>query len=199
MFLRAMINNVKSFIEGATYHVYNRGNGHDRIFRNPGNYDYFLNKYWEYMSPHWDTNAWCLMPNHFHFIITVRPHLNCESVNEKCWRSFANFCNGYVQAFNKQHRRRGSLFMRGFRRKLVNDDEYLKTLVCYVHNNPIKDGFVPSAENWHYSSYKELLHAPPLQYEHNRILKLFGDHQQLKQDHLLFVSPGSINIPYMAA
>ena len=193
-----MIKNT-SFIEGATYHVYNRGNGHDRIFRNPGNYEYFMMKYLEYMDRHWDTHVWCLMPNHFHFLVTVRKHVDPETISEKCSQAYSNFSNGYVQSFNRQHHRKGSLFMRSFKRKLVNDTNYLKTLTCYIHNNPVKDGLLPSAENWMFNSYKELLHAPPLRYKFHPILSLFGSAEQFRHEHLMHTSPGSINIPYVAA
>jgi putative transposase len=185
------------FIEGGTYHVYNRGNGDDPIFRNHANYEYFLKKYFLYMSMHWETHAWCLMPNHFHFIVTVKPPLMGEEYTQ-CSQAFANLCNGYAQSFNRQHKRMGSLFMRSFRRKNVTDRDYLKTLTCYVHNNPVKPGMVRYPDQWEYSSYNQLYNADASKYETHSLLKLFGSKGEFHREHIVHNSPGSIEIPYAA-
>jgi putative transposase len=59
---------------GSIYHVYNRTNKRMRncswmtIHR-----QYFLSRYQRYMSPLVDTYAYCLLSNHFHFLIKVKP------------------------------------------------------------------------------------------------------------------------------
>ena len=55
------------------YHIYNRANGNELLFRSEDNYHYFLRKYGEYISPVMDTFSYCLMPNHFHFLVQVKP------------------------------------------------------------------------------------------------------------------------------
>jgi putative transposase len=57
------------FEENNLYHIYNRGNNKQTIFFTRENYLYFLNKIKKYISPHCNIIAWCLMPNHFHFLI----------------------------------------------------------------------------------------------------------------------------------
>ncbi len=181
------------FIEGGTYHVFNRGNGDDPIFRNHGNYEYFMRKYFLYMSMHWDTHAWCLMPNHFHFIVTVKPSPLLDE-HADCSQAFSNFCNGYAQAFNRQHHRMGSLFMRSFKRKNVSDVDYLKTLTCYVHNNPVKPGMVQYPNQWQYSSYNRLYNSEASQFETHPLLKLFGSKEEFHRAHIVHNSPGANEI-----
>ena len=53
------------------YHIYNHSNGKDNIFISEDNYKYFLEKFKEYISPFSETYAYCLMPNHFHFLIKL--------------------------------------------------------------------------------------------------------------------------------
>ncbi len=54
------------------YHIYNRANGNENLFRERENYRYFL-KQWEKCIPDVaDTLAYCLMPNHFHFLIRTK-------------------------------------------------------------------------------------------------------------------------------
>ena len=54
------------------YHIYNRGNGKEKIFYKNENYLYFLNHYEKYVSEFADTFAFCLLPNHFHMLIKVK-------------------------------------------------------------------------------------------------------------------------------
>ncbi len=51
------------------YHVYNQGNNKQQIFFSPENYLYFLRCYRKFVFPFAHTLAYCLMPNHFHFLI----------------------------------------------------------------------------------------------------------------------------------
>lgn len=53
------------------YHIYNHSNGKDDLFISESNYKYFLEKFKEYISPFSETYAYCLMPNHFHFLIKI--------------------------------------------------------------------------------------------------------------------------------
>ena len=59
------------FAEGHIYHVYNRGNNSQTVFFNRENYLFFLEKLRVHIRPHADVLAWCLMPNHFHWMIAV--------------------------------------------------------------------------------------------------------------------------------
>lgn len=193
-FLRCMEKR-EAFIENGIYHVYNRANGTEQIFRNFGNYDFFLKKYHEYMDPHWETLVYCLMPTHFHFMIRVKPTLSEQlTLIHPCVKAYADFCNGYVQSFNKQHGRRGSLFMRNFKRKAVENDFYKRKLICYIHNNPVKDGYVNNAEDWHHNSFHEFHKMSEAECCNNEITKLFGTKENFLHAHIAELSPGSIDI-----
>ena len=52
-------------------HLYNQGNNQRRIFFKRENYLFFLKKVEKHLSPCCDILAWCLMPNHFHFLIYI--------------------------------------------------------------------------------------------------------------------------------
>ena len=56
-------------------------------------------------------------------------------------QQFSNLFNGYTQAFNKMYDRKGSLFIPRFKRKIVDNEEYNKKLIAYIHLNPVKHGF----------------------------------------------------------
>ena len=57
--------------EPGIYHIYNRGNYQQKIFFNKDNYFYFLRKCHQYLKSVSEVLAWCLIPNHFHFLIEV--------------------------------------------------------------------------------------------------------------------------------
>jgi REP element-mobilizing transposase RayT len=57
------------------YHVYTHANGFENLFNSDENFKYFLKKYIEYIHPIAETYAYCLMPNHIHFMIKIRSEL----------------------------------------------------------------------------------------------------------------------------
>lgn len=182
-------------IPNTYYHIYNHGNGDDNLFREEKNYPYFLEKYEYHIGPIAETIAWCLMPNHFHLLVRIKDINELQKVNRPDFsninlldekavalilsRQFSNFFNSYTKAFNKVYKRRGSLFLKNFKRKSVLDDDYLRTLIIYIHLNPIKHGFTRRLSDWEYNSY--------LQFWEDQTelrLKLFKTKIQFEQLHL---------------
>jgi len=146
--------------DGKFYHIYNRGINSCDLFHDTANYSYFLSLYEHHISPVADTYAWVLMKNHFHFLVKIKdgegviPDRVSNPVRDidpsKC---FSNLFNAYAQAFNKRFNRHGNLFERPFKRKLIEDMEYLKTMVIYIHNNPVHHKFTEHAMDYLWSSY----------------------------------------------
>lgn len=61
------------FYPNQIFHLYNQGNNQQPVFFNEGNYLYFLRKMRRYILPYADVLAYCLMPNHFHWLIYTKP------------------------------------------------------------------------------------------------------------------------------
>ncbi|GMQ79471.1 MAG: hypothetical protein BMS9Abin02_2068 [Anaerolineae bacterium] len=57
---------------GQYYHIYNRGNNREILFREQRNYPYFLKLYVKYIEPVAETYAYCLMSNHFHLMVRIK-------------------------------------------------------------------------------------------------------------------------------
>lgn len=113
------------------YHVYNRGNRKQAIFTNYRDYERFLTKVIEYKKKHHvRILAYCLMPNHFHFLIQ---QLSTNALS----RFMSDICNSHTRYFNIKYELVGSLFQGRFKAKLVDRDEYLIHLSRYIHLNPI--------------------------------------------------------------
>ncbi len=193
---------------GYYYHIYNHANGSDLLFKEEKNYLFFLEKYTQYIVPVADTMAYCLMPNHFHLLVRIKQQNNLmafsgrDNTMMKKYRllklqsekdnllstfiskQFANLFSAYTQAFNKLYNRKGSLFMKNFKRKRIDGDNYFTRLVNYIHLNPVNHGFTSKPQKWGYSSYNAILSDKPTWVKQDEILKWFGDADNFKYCHL---------------
>ncbi len=64
---------------GKYYHIFNRGNNREDLFKEEKNYLYFLKLYEHHIEPVAETYAYCLMRNHFHLLVKIKDlkHLPC--------------------------------------------------------------------------------------------------------------------------
>lgn len=75
------------------YHIFNHANGFENVFCEAENYRYFMEKYRLYINPIAETYAWCLMPNHFHFVIRIRKR---NTIEELIFNSKSNTSNDSI-------------------------------------------------------------------------------------------------------
>jgi REP element-mobilizing transposase RayT len=92
--------------------------------------------------------AYALMPNHVHLLV--------EDPGGRLSPFFHNLNSRYALWFNKRHGRVGHLFQGRFRSYPVQDAAYLATVVAYIHRNPVKAGLSQRAEDYPWSSRREL-------------------------------------------
>ncbi|MEO6539737.1 MAG: hypothetical protein ABIN74_02055 [Ferruginibacter sp.] len=148
------------FEQSNLYHIYNRGNNKQTIFFTRDNYIYFLNKVKKYILPNCDILAWCLMPNHFHFLI----HANTNTINlvkeaplkiNTLTEGLRLLLSSYTQGINVQLGRTGNLFQQKTKSKCVfdGDENYGHTTFHYIHQNPFKANLVSKMEDWEFSSF----------------------------------------------
>jgi len=174
---------------GAFYHIFNRGNNGENIFYTKENYSFFLRRYEHFMADYVDTFAFCLLPNHFHLLIRMKPIINVSHLqNEKhlecpVSKQFQGLFTSYAKAINKQETRTGSLFQHPFKRIKVDTEIYLRQLVVYIHNNPVKHGFANFPEQWAFSSYNSILTDKSGILEREQVIKWFDDLTNFKAVH----------------
>ena len=161
---------IMNYEPGEIYHVYNQGNNRQKLFFNRDNYVFFVNKMRVHLTDHCDILAWCLMPNHFHWLIKVKNHkaqvgsgLKDTPLQDSVPplnRSLSVLFSSYTKAINKMHGRSGSLFRSKTKAKKLNSDK-TKTdnypIVCflYIHQNPIRAELVSHLQDWEFSSYRD--------------------------------------------
>jgi REP element-mobilizing transposase RayT len=195
---------------GLYYHIFNRGTNGENIFREERNYHFFLQRYAKYIEPVAYTYAYCLLKNHFHFLVRIKTEeeqkRDFETLNEtlkvsKTFRvfrvlepsqQFSNFFNAYAKAFNKTYGRTGSLFEHPFGRIEVDSDAYFLQLIAYIHQNPQKHGFVGDFRDWPFSSYHTLLSTKQTRLQREEVLDWFGGPKEFEVYHQTTVDASRI-------
>ncbi len=169
---------------GLCYHIFNRGTNGETIFREKRNYLFFMQRYAQYIEPIADTYAYCLLRNHFHFLIRTRTPEEQAAYHETLKvseirvlepsRQFSKLFNSYAKVFNETYDRTGSLFEHPFHRAEVDADAYFIQLVAYIHQNPQKHGFVDDFRDWPFSSYQAILSPEPTRVQRDEVTQWFG-------------------------
>ncbi len=155
----------KNLIQGHYYHIYNRGNHFQDIFRDDQDYFNLLKRISLLLNDDsipprshskghlrlkqlpkgsFDIVAYCLMPNHFHFLIRQNSDLPISIFMNRLFSS-------YVKYFNAKYNTAGSLFQDTYKAKIILDDTYLTYASAYIHNNPSHPLEYP------YSSFQEYI------------------------------------------
>src|SRR5437899_1564353 len=118
---------------GAVYHVMNRGDQRENIFRDDEDRRRFLATLDEACAKTaWQVHAYCLMRNHFHLVIETQ---EANLVFGMKW-----MLGTYTKRFNIRHKLCGHLFAGRYKALIVESsgNGYLRTVCDYVHLNPMR-------------------------------------------------------------
>jgi len=72
----------EQLIPGKFYHIYNCGIDGTSIFNDENDYKRFITLYENIIDPIADTYAWCLMKNHFHFLVKLKENIKYQYSTE---------------------------------------------------------------------------------------------------------------------
>ena len=135
-------------ILGQPQHVIQRGNNRDAIFVADEDYGFYLEKLKDACQKfQCEIHAYVLMTNHVHLLIT--PY--SENGISKVMQSLGRF---YVQYFNYQYRRTGTLWEGRYRATLLDSEQYLLICSRYIELNPVRAKMVSNAGEYPWSSYR---------------------------------------------
>ncbi len=193
------------FVNGQIYHVFNRGNGKRIIFKDRRAYTRFLEtvQYYQLVGPkpkfsHYhkfgplqpdpgkriiEIVAYCLMPNHFHFLL--------KQVEEGGISEFmSKLENSTTKYHNKKFGGIGALLQGQFKSVLVESDEQLIHVSRYIHLNPIASFLVKRLGGYEWSSFLEYVDPDrPGICTKEEILGFFkspGDYEQFCKDQVSY-------------
>jgi len=179
------------------YHIFNHAVGKDNLFKCDDNYLFFLKRYRQHILPIADTFAYCLMPNHFHLLVRIKPlkdlvnpwgfknpdGLDSVKVEHFLSHTFGSLFNSYTKAFNKQQNRKGKLFLENFERKRINEENYLRNIIQYIHFNPVYHGFVNDLRDWKYSSFQCFLTTKATDIKRDEVIEWFNGKENFLAFH----------------
>ena len=136
--------------QNAFYHVIVRGNQQQALFS--GDTDRMA--YLELLSRYkkkcgFILYAYVLMNNHIHLLVET-PEAPISKIMQ-----MLNFT--YAQYFNRKYGKVGHLFQGRYKSFLCDRDQYLLSLVRYIHLNPLVDYLTKDLKAYSYSSYLEFL------------------------------------------
>lgn len=192
------------FIENEFFHIYNRTNNKELLFKNDTNRLFFLDRYHFYNSPFLDTYSWNLLPNHFHILAkiksieTITAHLQNKHPEKRC-KTEKGFLNGkltihdlidntlrrfmisYSMGFNTAHNRTGNLFYRPFKHVHVGHDSQFTQTVVYINANAQKHKLVKDFSKHKWSSYHSIISDKPTKLCRAELLEWFGGKERFIQ------------------
>jgi len=133
---------------GLVYHVLNRAVARLPLFRKEADYAAFERVLLKAYDLH-PTRilAWCLMRNHWHFVIW--PRHDGELTAFMSWLAHTHVMRWHVAHGTVGH---GPLYQGRFKSFPVQRDAHFLTLCRYVERNALTAGVVERAEDWRWSS-----------------------------------------------
>ena len=135
---------------GSRHHVMARGGSRRPIYDSPESRHGFLHLLAD-LQPRFGVHvhAYALMGNHYHLLVSShRGRLSAAM----------QFLNGtHARRFNRRVKQDGPLYRGRFVSRVVEEERYWLYLLAYVHLNPLKDGFVTSAETLPWTSHAAYL------------------------------------------
>ena len=158
---------------GAIYHIMNRGNRRQNIFKDNQDRERFLatlGKACEKTG--WQVDAWCLMSNHFHLVMET-PQANLVAGMK--W-----LLGTYTMRFNRRHKLTGHLFSGRYKSLIVDGSSrgYLRKVGNYVHLNPVRAKLLKAEQPlkaYRWSSYPEYLKGASRRVKWLRVDRLLGE------------------------
>src|SRR5258705_9072638 len=190
-------NYLANFYENGIFHVYNRTNNKEILFKTEENRLYFLKQFSKYLSPFLDTFCWNLLPNHFHFLVQVKsieeikdhlqslPTESLKSIEKQYLNDatttellleleWKRFFTSYSMAFNKQQNRTGNLFHRPFKRIEIDKESHFTQAIVYIHANAQHHHLCKDFTQHKWTSWHSMLSGKPTILKRQEVLEWFG-------------------------
>jgi len=153
------------------YHLYNRGNNSQTLFFNRENYLFFLQKAKTYITPYADILAWCLMPNHFHFMVYVN-YVEIK-ISEQVTKS--NQINK-MRTLNDSI----SIMLRSYARAIQNQEKFTGSLFQHRTKSVCLTNVAGISPAWFNTNYGAIIHIPDLEKEYPQVCFNYIHHNPIK-------------------
>ena len=185
------------------YHIFNRAISSERLFQTEENSNFFMGRIQKYLMPYFDFYAYCLLPNHFHFVVKTKSfeewNEHFKKLNKSVVVNSNNFhkhnmlqCSkliiSYSKSYNKFYNRKGSLFIENIKRIELPKNSDILSAVFYVHKNPVHHGYAQELVDWNNCSYASIKHGRQDELIITQsVLDLFGGLEEFDKVHSQFL------------
>lgn len=182
------------------FHIYNRTNNYELLFRGSHNKSHFLNLAEERLSYLLDFYSWCLLPNHFHFQIKTKSIENAfdhlskiastkltltearflkgeRSFEELALRALTAVFQSYAEGYNDMYKRKGNLFYSSCKRVHIDTEDQFRKSMVYIHTNPTKHGLIEDFRQYEWSSWSHYISQARTIIPKEDTYKIFGNRQ----------------------
>ncbi|HRY32778.1 MAG TPA: transposase [Bacteroidales bacterium] len=170
------------FERGYYYHVFNRAVGDENLFYGPGDYKEFKKHIKNQLGAHGSILCYCLMPNHYHLLFHVADNQEVN-VKKAIPEAIRQLEIKHAQRINFERDRKGTLFMRPYKRICVTTEGNLFRLFHYIHLNPVHHGISESYENYKWSSFSEICLGSSNIIDYEEVIELFQDLDNFRESH----------------
>lgn len=139
-------------VPGYPHHVTQRGNRKQKTFFSTQDYQAYMG-FIAAALPKAGCEIWayCLMPNHVHFVIVPQRTSSLASLFKEAHRR-------YTRRINFRENWRGHLWQERFH-SFVMDEQHLNATVRYVELNPVAAGLCERPQDWRWSSVHAYLNT----------------------------------------
>ena len=130
------------------HHVMSRGNDKRKMFIDDVDYARYLallERSARRFSVHVD--GYCLMWNHVHLLLRPTAY--------PLWRLMHQVNSAYCGWFNRRHGRVGHVLQGRYKAQIVEGGPSFLRVLRYVMSNPVAAGYVPRAQDWRWSSFRQ--------------------------------------------
>ncbi|MEA2005766.1 MAG: transposase [Acidobacteriota bacterium] len=144
-----MPRTARNLIGGHFYHVLNRGNSKQEVFHKKQDFIAFINLIKKAKEKHpISILAYCLMPNHFHFVVSPN-----EGNRLSKWMHWLT--STHARHYHYYYNTSGHIWQGRFKSFVIQNDYHIFSVLRYVEGNPVRAKLVSSAKNWPWSSHRE--------------------------------------------
>src|SRR5215212_3502726 len=145
-----MARAARSELDGAIYHVTQRGNGGQAIFQGDDDRRFFLEQLETTAERYdWQRLAYCLMSNHYHLVIETRAATLGDGMRR--------LGSVHARMFNRRRATYGHVFQERYGSVVVRTDAQFAQLLRYGALNPVAAGLSTDAVAWPWSSHRLML------------------------------------------
>jgi len=163
------------------FHVVNHSIDGRNLFYDEGDYRTYLTMFKAAIGADLTVIAYCLMPNHFHFLLRQNVANAMSTLFEVSHKRYARY-------FNKKHGFKGTIFRSRLNHKEVTNEKYLLQACAYIHANPVQANLVNFPEEWAFSNFREYMQLRDGSLWSEQFLKDYIGNQENYRDRVIEIA-----------